>query len=176
MYSYNNVNISRQKRDKQRLFYNKTSIFAIFSKTSTRWYYFEIAIIFSFSNSTSWQNIEKLTWILLYLAAVWLKKIGAIFVHFSTLMSAIYRFFIYVWDDNITFVVLFQNLDNLKTNTTKIPVLVLQKLSLLDSSFLDCFIRKIATICSIPWFPTCYISKSSTRWHIFLFIVSSVLP
>ena len=78
-----------------------------------------------------------------------IKKIGAIFVHFSTLMSAIYRIFIYVLDDNIASVVLFQNLGNLKTNTTKILVLVLQKLSLLDSSFLDCFIRKIATICSI---------------------------
>ena len=84
-----------------------------------------------------------------------IKKIGAIFVHFSTLMSAIYCILIYVLDDNIASVVLFQNLGNLKTNKTKIPVLVLQKLSLLklsllDSSFLDCFIRKIATICSIP--------------------------
>ena len=91
-------------------------------------------------------------------------------------MSAIYRIFIYVLDDNIASVVLFQNLGNLKTNTTKIPVLVLQKLSLLDSSFLDCFIRKIATICSISWSSTCYISKSSTRWHILLFIASFVLP
>ena len=64
----------------------------------------------------------------------------------------------------------------MKTNTTKIPILVLQKLSLLDSSFIDCFIRKIATICSIPWFSTYYISKSSTRWHVLLFIVSFVLP
>ena len=79
-----------------------------------------------------------------------IKKNRANFVHFSTLMSAIYRIFIYVLDDNIASVVLFQNLGNLKTNTTKIPVLVLQKLSLLDSSFHDCFIRKIATICSIP--------------------------
>ena len=79
-----------------------------------------------------------------------IKKIGAIFIHFSTLMSAIYRIFIYVLDDNIAFVALLQNLGNLKTNTTEIPVLVLQKLSLLDSSFLDCFIRKIAKICSIP--------------------------
>ena len=71
-----------------------------------------------------------------------IKKIGAIFVHFSTLMPTIYRIFIYVLDDNIAFVVLFQNLDNLKTNTTEIPVLVLQKLSLLDSSFLDYFIQK----------------------------------
>ena len=88
----------------------------------------------------------------------------------------IYRIFIYVLDDNIESVVSFQNLGNLKTNTTKMPVLVLQKLSLLDSSFLGCFIRKIATICSIPWFSTCYISKSSTQWHILLFIVSFVLP
>ena len=79
-----------------------------------------------------------------------IKKIGAIFVQFSTPMSAIYRIFIYVIDDNIPSVVLFQNLGNLKTKTTKIPVLVLQNLSLWDSSFLDCFIRKIATICSIP--------------------------
>ena len=79
-----------------------------------------------------------------------IKKIGAIFVHFSTLVSAIYRIFIYVLDDSIASVVLFQNLDNLKTNTTKIPVLVLQKPSLLDFFFLDCFIRKIATSCSIP--------------------------
>ena len=71
-----------------------------------------------------------------------IKKIGAIFAHFSTLMSAIYRIFIYLLDDNIASVVLFQFSGNLKTNTTKIPVLVLQKLSLLDSSFLDCFIRK----------------------------------
>ena len=90
-------------------------------------------------------------------------------------MSAIYRYFIYVLDDNIASVVLFQNLGNLKTNATKIPVLVLQKLSLLDSSFLGCFIRKIATICSIPWFSTGYISKSSTRWYILLFIISFVL-
>ena len=33
-------------------------------------------------------------------------------------------------DDNIASVVLFQNLGNLKTNTTKLPVLVLQKLLL----------------------------------------------
>ena len=57
-------------------------------------------------------------------------------------MSAIYHIFIYVLDDNIASVVLFQNLGILKTNTTKIPVLVLQKLSLLDSSFRDCFISK----------------------------------
>ena len=56
-----------------------------------------------------------------------IKKIGAIFVHFSTLMSVIYRIFIYVLDDNIASAVLFQNLGNSKTNTTKIPVLVLQK-------------------------------------------------
>ena len=37
-----------------------------------------------------------------------IKKIGAIFVHFPTLMSAIYRIFIYVLDDNIASVVLFQ--------------------------------------------------------------------
>ena len=79
-----------------------------------------------------------------------IKKIGAIFVHFSTLMSTIYCIFNYVLDDDIARAVLFQNLGNLKTNTTKISVLVLQKLSLLESSFLDCFIRKIATICSIP--------------------------
>ena len=72
-----------------------------------------------------------------------IKKIGAIFVQFSTLMSAICRIFIYILDDNIASVELFQNLGNLKTNTTKISVLVLQKLSLLDSSFLDCFIRNI---------------------------------
>ena len=41
-------------------------------------------------------------------------------------MSAIYRIFIYVLDDNIASIVLFQNLGQLKTNTTKIPVLVLQ--------------------------------------------------
>ena len=52
-----------------------------------------------------------------------IKKIGAIFVHFLTLMSAIYRIFIYVLDDKIASVVLFQNLGNLKTNSTKIPVL-----------------------------------------------------
>ena len=89
-------------------------------------------------------------------------------------MSAIYRIFIYLLDDNIASVVLFQ--DFLKTKTTKIPVFVLQKLSLLDFSFLECFIRKLGTICSIPWFSTCYISKSSTRWPILLFIVSLVLP
>ena len=53
-------------------------------------------------------------------------------------MSTIYRIFIYVLHDNIASVVLFQNLGNLKTNTIKIPVLVLQKLLLLDSTFLDC--------------------------------------
>ena len=37
-------------------------------------------------------------------------KNGAIFVHFSTLISAIYRVFIYVLDGNIASVVLFQNL------------------------------------------------------------------
>ena len=68
-----------------------------------------------------------------------IKKIGAIFVHFQH-SCPIYCNFIYVLDDNIASVVLFQNLGNLKTNTTKIPVLVLHKLSLLDSSFLDCFI------------------------------------
>ena len=52
-----------------------------------------------------------------------IKKIGAIFAHFSTHNSAIYRFFIYVLDDNIEYVVLFQNLGNLKTNTTKISVI-----------------------------------------------------
>ena len=57
-------------------------------------------------------------------------------------MSAIYRIFIYVLHDNISSVVLFQNLGNLKTNKTKIPILVLQNLLLLDSSFRDCFIRK----------------------------------
>ena len=50
-----------------------------------------------------------------------IKKIGAMFVLFSTLTS----------------VVLFQNLGNLKSNTSKILVLVLQKLSLFDSSFSD---------------------------------------
>ena len=79
-----------------------------------------------------------------------IKKIGPIFVLFSTLMSAIYRIFIYVLDDNIASVLLFQNLGSLKTITTKIPVLLLKKLSLLDSSSLGCFIREIATICSIP--------------------------
>ena len=48
-----------------------------------------------------------------------IKKNGAIFVHFSRLMSAIYLIFIYVLDDNIAYVVLFQNLGNLKTNTTQ---------------------------------------------------------
>ena len=57
-------------------------------------------------------------------------------------MSAMYRIFIYVLDDNIASVVLFQSLGNLKTNKTKISVLVLQKLSLLNSSFLDNFINK----------------------------------
>ena len=38
-----------------------------------------------------------------------IEKIGAIYVQFSTLMSAIYRIFIYVFDDNITSVVLFKN-------------------------------------------------------------------
>ena len=71
-----------------------------------------------------------------------INKSWAIFVHFSTLMSAIYRIFIYVLHDNITSVVLFQNLGNLKTNTIKISVLVLQKLLLLDSSFLDCLFEK----------------------------------
>ena len=47
-----------------------------------------------------------------------IKKIGAIFVHFSTPMSVIYRIFIYVLDDNIASVVLFQNLGNSETNTT----------------------------------------------------------
>ena len=58
-----------------------------------------------------------------------IKKNGAIFVHFSTLVSVIYRNFIYVLDDNIAYryVVLLQNLGNSKTNTNKIPVLVLQK-------------------------------------------------
>ena len=42
-----------------------------------------------------------------------IKKIRAIFVYFSFLMSAIYRIFIYVLDDNIATVVLFQNLGNL---------------------------------------------------------------
>ena len=79
-----------------------------------------------------------------------IKKIGAIFVHFSTFMSAIYRIFFYVLDDNIATVELFQSLGSLKTTTTKIPVLVSQKLSLLFSSFFDGFIGKIATICSIP--------------------------
>ena len=67
-----------------------------------------------------------------------INKIRAIFVHFSTLMSAIYGIFIYVLDDNIASVVLFQNLGNLKTNTTKMPVLVLQKLSLLGCFCVAC--------------------------------------
>ena len=71
-----------------------------------------------------------------------IKKIGAIFVHFSTLRSVIFHILIYVLDDNIASVLLFQNLGNLKTNTTKILVLVLQKLQLFDSSFLGCFIWK----------------------------------
>ena len=79
-----------------------------------------------------------------------IKKNWSDFRQFSKLMSAIYRIFNYVLDNNIVSVVLFQNLANLKTSTTKIPVLVLQNLSLLDSSFLDCFIRKIATIRSSP--------------------------
>ena len=53
---------------------------------------------------------------------------------------------------------------------------MLQKLSLFASYFLGCFIRKIAIICTIPWFSTCCISKSSTRWYILLFIVSFILP
>ena len=48
-----------------------------------------------------------------------IKKNWSIFVHFSTLMSTIYCNFIYVIDDNIASVVLFQNLGNLKTKTTK---------------------------------------------------------
>ena len=56
-----------------------------------------------------------------------IKELGAIFVHFSALMSAKYRIFIFVLDGNIASVVLFQNLGNLKSNTTKIPVLLLQK-------------------------------------------------
>ena len=74
-------------------------------------------------------------------------KIGAIFVYFSTLTcrSIMFRIFSYALDDNITSVLLFQNLGNLKTNTSKILVLVLQKLSLLDSSFLGCILsRKVA--------------------------------
>ena len=142
MHSQNNVNISRQKRDKQRLFYNKTSMFAIFSKTSTRWYYVENAIIFSFPNSTSWQNIEKLTCILLYSAAVCFKKDGAIFVYFSTLMSAMYRICIYVLDDSIASVVSFQNLGNLKTKTTKIPVLMSQNCHCWIHPFLTVFFEK----------------------------------
>ena len=94
-------------------------------------------------------------------------KIGVIFVHFFTLRSVIFRILIYVLDGNVTSVLLFQNSGYLKTNTTKILVLVLQKLSLLDSSIFGRFIRKIATI---PWFSTCYISKSSTQWYILLFI------
>ena len=45
-----------------------------------------------------------------------IKKIGAIFVHFSTLMSTIYRIFIHALDDNTASVVLDENLGNLKTN------------------------------------------------------------
>ena len=79
-----------------------------------------------------------------------IKKNGAIFVHFSTLRSVIFRILIYVLEDNSASVFLFKILGNLKTNTTKILVLVLQILSLLDSSFLGCFIREKATICTIP--------------------------
>ena len=108
-------------------FYNKTSIFAIFSKTNTRWYYFENTIIFSFPNGASWQNIEQLTWILLFSADVWFKKLERFFFHISTPRSVIFRIFIYVFDDHVAFTLLFQNSCNLKTNTTKILVLVLQK-------------------------------------------------
>ena len=104
-----------------------------------------------------------------------IKKIGAIFVHFSTLRSVIFHIFIYVLEENSASVFLFKNLGNLKTNTTKILVLVLQNLTLLDSSFLGCFIREIATIYTIPWFSNCDISKSSTWWPILLFIIWFIL-
>ena len=165
----------RGKRETNRDYFTTRLFFSIFSKTSTRWYYYENAIILSFPNSTSWQNTEKLTWILPYSVAVRLKN-GAIFVHFSTLRSVIFRIFIYALEYNSASVFLFKNLGNLKTNTTKILLLVLQNLSLLDSSFLGCFIREIATICTIPWFSTCDISKSSTRWYILLFIICFILP
>ena len=85
----------RDKRETNRsFFYNKTSIFAIFSTTSTRWYYFENANIFSFPNSTSWQNKEKLTWILPYSAAVWLKN-WSDFRQFFKHSCPLYRIFIY---------------------------------------------------------------------------------
>ena len=42
-----------------------------------------------------------------------IKKIGAILIQFSTLKSTIYTIFIYVLDENIASVVLFQNLGNL---------------------------------------------------------------
>ena len=71
-------------------------------------------------------------------------------------MSAIYHIFIYVLDDNMASVVLFQNLGNLKTNTTEVPVIVLQKLSLLDSSFLDCFIRQFV---QVHYFNVLYLEK-----------------
>ena len=90
-------------------------------------------------------------------------------------MSEIYRIFIYVLDDNIASVVLFQNLGNLKTNTTKILVLVLQKLSMLDSSFLDSFFLNSDNLFNSMIFNVLYL-KSSTQWHILLFIVSFVLP
>ena len=47
-------------------------------------------------------------------------KIGALFVHFSTLMSVIFRIFIYGLHENIVSVLLFQNLNNYATITIKI--------------------------------------------------------
>ena len=74
------------------------------------------------------------------------QKIRAISVQFSTLEAVIFRIFIYMLHGNIASVSFFQNLGNFKTTSIKILVLVLQKLLLLASSFLDRFINKIATI------------------------------
>ena len=103
-------------------------------------------------------------------------KIRALIVNFSTLKSVIFRIFINVLHKNIASLLLFQNIGNKKTIRIKILFLVLQKLSLLCSSFLGCFIRKIAIICTIPLFSKCCISKSSTRWYILLVIISFILP
>ena len=72
---------------------------------------------------------------------MWLKKFERISSNFQHSCPQ-YIIFIYVLDDNVASVELFQNLGILKTNTTKIPVLVLQKLSLLDFSFHDCLFEK----------------------------------
>ena len=100
-----------------------------------------------------------------------IKKNWAIFIHFSTLRSVIFRWFFFVLDGNIASVLLFQNLGNLKTNTTKIPVLVLQKLSLLDLvlSWLH-YSKNSNNLFNPMTFNVLYLG-SSTRWRILLFII-----